>query len=119
MEVTKRPGLTQLLGLGSMLLMCVLLTEMLFAGATSFGGMLVGPPAETTWLRLSHRVDPHNGEHEFRAATSRDGDHWVWGGMWTLPAGTTPRIGLISLGKDPKDSFQATAKFDYFRVYQP
>ena len=93
--------------------------EMPFAGATSFGGMLVGPPAETTWLRLSHRIDPKNGEHEFRAATSRDGKRWIWGGTWTLPTGTTPRIGLISLGKDPKDSFQATAKFDYFRVYQP
>jgi hypothetical protein len=100
--------------------------EMPYAGKTSFGGMLVGPPAETTWLRLSHRIDPNNGEHEFRAATSRDGEHWVWGGTWTLPAGTRPRIGLISLGKqapddDPAtpDDPSATARFDYFRVYQP
>jgi arabinan endo-1,5-alpha-L-arabinosidase len=94
--------------------------EMPYAGATSFGGMLVGPPARTTWLRLSHRVDPKNGEHEFRAATSRDGKHWIWGGTWTLPEDKKPRIGLISLGKqDPNDSFQATARFDYFRVYQP
>jgi arabinan endo-1,5-alpha-L-arabinosidase len=93
--------------------------EMPYAGATSFGGMLVGPPARTTWLRLSHRMDPKNGEHEFRAATSRDGKHWIWGGTWTLPPGKKPQIGLISLGKDPNDSFQATAKFDYFRVYRP
>jgi len=93
--------------------------EMPYAGKTSFGGMLVGPPAETTWLRLSHRIDPNNGEHEFRAATSRDGEHWVWGGTWTLPAGKTPRIGLISLGKDPSDQFRATSRFDYFRVYRP
>jgi arabinan endo-1,5-alpha-L-arabinosidase len=93
--------------------------EMPYAGATSFGGMLVGPPARTTWLRLSHRIDPITGEHEFRAATSRDGEHWIWGGTWTLPADEKPRIGLISLGKDPNDSFQATGKFDYFRVYQP
>ena len=92
--------------------------EMPFAGRTSFGGMLVGPPATTTWLRLSHRIDPNNGEHELRAATSRDGKRWIWGGTWTLPAGQTPRIGLISLGKqDPGDS--ATSRFDYFRVYQP
>ena len=35
-----------------------------------------------------------------------------------LTTGTTPRIGLISLGKqDPNDS-SATARFDYFRVYR-
>jgi arabinan endo-1,5-alpha-L-arabinosidase len=93
--------------------------EMPFAGAISFGGMLVGPPAQTTWLRLSHRVDPNNGEHEFRAATSRDGEHWIWGGTWTLPEGTTPRIGLISLGKQDPNDASATARFDYFRVYRP
>jgi Glycosyl hydrolases family 2, sugar binding domain len=93
--------------------------EMPFADATSFGGMLAGPPDETTWLRLSHRIDLQNGEHEFRAASSRDGEHWIWGGTWTLPEGTMPRIGLISLGKrDPNDS-SATARFDYFRVYRP
>jgi arabinan endo-1,5-alpha-L-arabinosidase len=89
-----------------------------FDEGPSFGGMLIGPPSDTTWLRLSHRVDPDNGEHEFRAATSRDGEHWIWGGTWTLPAGTTPRIGLLSLGKAPGDP-AATAQFDYFRVYRP
>jgi hypothetical protein len=93
--------------------------EMPYAGKTSFGGMLVGPPARTTWLRLSHRIDPKNGEHEFRAATSSDGEHWVWGGTWTLPAGKTPRIGLISLGKQDPNDPAATARFDYFRVYRP
>jgi arabinan endo-1,5-alpha-L-arabinosidase len=93
--------------------------EMPFAGRTSFGGMLVGPPAATTWLRLSHRIDPNNGEHEFRAATSRDGKRWIWGGTWTLPAGQTPRIGLISLGKQDPNDPSATARFDYFRVYKP
>jgi beta-xylosidase len=93
--------------------------EMPFADGTSYGGMLIGPPADTTWLRLAHRIDPTNGEHEFLAATSRDGEHWVWGGVWTLPAGTDPRIGLISLGKqDPTDP-SATSQFDYFRVYRP
>jgi regulation of enolase protein 1 (concanavalin A-like superfamily) len=93
--------------------------EMPFADATSFGGMLVGPPETTTWLRLSHRIDPNNSEHEFRAATSSDGKHWIWGGTWTLPADETPRIGLISLGKQDSDDPSATARFDYFRVYRP
>ena len=92
--------------------------EMPFAGGLSFGGMLIGPPADTTWLRLAHRVDPANGEHEFRAATSRDGENFVWGGTWTLPAETEPRIGLLSLGRAPNDP-AATSRFDYFRVYRP
>lgn len=91
--------------------------EMPFAGDTSFGGTLVGPPADTTWLRLSHRTDPANGEHEFRAYTSRDGEDWVRGGVWTLPADADPRIGLVSLGRSPGDP-AATAEFDYFRTYR-
>ncbi len=93
--------------------------EMPFAGGLSFGGMLIGPPSTTTYLRLSHRVDPDNGEHEFRAATRRENGNWVWGGTWTLPAGTEPRIGLLSLGKNNPDDPSATSRFDYFRVYRP
>jgi arabinan endo-1,5-alpha-L-arabinosidase len=88
--------------------------EQPFADGTSYGGMAIGTPAPVTWLRLSHRIDPANGEHEFRAASSRDGRHWTWGGVWTLPAGTTPRIGLISHG-----GTGAVAEFDYLRIYQP
>jgi hypothetical protein len=91
--------------------------EMPYAGRVQFGGMLVGPPAETTWLRISHTRDPNNGEHEFRAATSRDGAHWIWGGVWTMPANADPRIGLVSLGRAPGDD-PATAEFDYFRVFR-
>ena len=48
--------------------------------AGGYGGMMVGPPARTTWLRISHRIDPDNDdEHEYRAATSGDGENWVWG----------------------------------------
>jgi arabinan endo-1,5-alpha-L-arabinosidase len=88
--------------------------EQPFANGLSYGGMAVGTPGPVTWLRLSHRIDPANGEHEFRAASSRDGRHWTWGGVWTLPAGTSPRIGLVSHG-----GAGATAEFDYFRVHQP
>ncbi|MGI8912161.1 MAG: family 43 glycosylhydrolase [Rubrobacteraceae bacterium] len=79
-----------------------------------YGLMFVGSPAETTWLRLTHRVDPDNGEHEFRAATSRDGESWVRGGVWSFPADTSPRIGLVSMNTPG-----ATAEFDYVRTYRP
>jgi arabinan endo-1,5-alpha-L-arabinosidase len=92
--------------------------EMPFAGRTSWGGMAVGTPAPETWLRLQHRIDPANGEHEFRAASSRDGRHWTWGGVWTLPAGAQPRIGLVSHGAAGPGP-GAVAELDYVRIYQP
>ncbi len=84
-----------------------------YAGGRAYGGTIVGPPADTTWLRLTHRLDPRNGEHELRAWTSRDGRRWVKGGVWTLPAGADVRVGLIAHG-----GAGATAKFHYFRVYR-
>lgn len=79
-----------------------------------YGALVVGPPAETTWLRIQHTTDPVDGEHEFRAATSRDGETWIWGGVWTYPADTDWRIGLVSMS-----GAGATAEFDYVRVYRP
>ena len=90
--------------------------EIPFAGRTSFGGMVLTAPAETTWLRLAHSTDPRTGEHEFRAASSRDGVIWNWGGTWTFPAGTVPRIGLVSHGGNQPQP--ATSVFDYVRVYR-
>jgi len=87
--------------------------EMPYAGRLAFGGTIVGPPAATTWLRITHHLDPRNGEHELRAWTSRDGTRWVKGGVWTLPAGTDVRVGLISHG-----GAGATSAFDYLRVYR-
>ena len=86
--------------------------EMPFADGLSYGGTIVGPPADTTWLRLTHRLDPQNGEHELRAWSSRDGQTWVKGGVWTLPAGAVVQVGLISHG-----GAGATSQFDYFRAY--
>jgi hypothetical protein len=78
----------------------------------SWPEMQLGPSADTMWLRLRHTVDPTTGEHLFRSATSRDGTHYIWGGVWHLPAGSDPRIGLVSLaGKG------VTARFDYIRFY--
>jgi arabinan endo-1,5-alpha-L-arabinosidase len=88
--------------------------EMPYAGRLSYGGTIVGPPADTTWLRLTHRTD-RNGEREVRASTSRDGRTWVHGGVWTFAAGTDLQIGLISHGNQGGEP--ATSQFDYFRVY--
>ncbi|MFF1818818.1 family 43 glycosylhydrolase [Kribbella sp. NPDC058245] len=85
----------------------------------TFGGAMIGAPAATTWLRLAHDVVPATGEHRYRAASSTDGKHWVWGAAWTLPANSTPRIGLVSQGSSAATEAQygkATAQFDYFRV---
>ncbi|WP_375433237.1 family 43 glycosylhydrolase [uncultured Friedmanniella sp.] len=87
--------------------------EMPYAGRLSYGGTIVGPPAATTWLRLTHMVDPANGEHELRAWSSRNGRTWVKGGVWTLPAGADVRVGLVSHG-----GAGATARFDYLRLYR-
>ena len=88
--------------------------EMPYAGGIAYGSMSVAPPAEVTWLRLTHRIAAGTGEHLFRASVSTDGTHWTWGGTWTMPAGSTPRIGLVSHG-----GAGATAQFDYLRVHRP
>ena len=90
--------------------------EMPYADALSYGGTIAGTPGlEVTWLRLAHRVDPANGEHEYRAGVSRDGRNWTWGGVWTLPADSNPRIGLVAHGgAEPA----VTASFDYLRFYR-
>jgi hypothetical protein len=90
--------------------------EMPYAGGLAYGGTIIGPPAETTWLRLTHRVDPDNGEHELRGWSSRDGRSWVKGGVWTLPAGADVRVGLVAHGL--RDGAPATAAFDYLRIYR-
>jgi hypothetical protein len=83
----------------------------------SNGGTIVGPPAETTYLRITHHVDPANGEHELRAWTRRPGTDWVKGGVWTLHADADLHIGLVSQGRNPNDP-AATAQFDWFRTYR-
>ncbi|MFG2054596.1 family 43 glycosylhydrolase [Micromonospora sp. NPDC048930] len=89
--------------------------ELPFAGQPVYGGSIVGTPATTTWLRLAHHVDPVTGEHEFRAGSSRDAVRWTWGAVWTFPADTTPRIGLVAQGgAEPP----VTAEFDYLRFYR-
>ncbi|MGN6612452.1 MAG: family 43 glycosylhydrolase, partial [Angustibacter sp.] len=87
--------------------------EMPYAGRLSYGGTIVGPPDTTTELRITHHVDAATGEHLLRAWSRRPGDPWVRGGVWTLPAGSQLRVGLVSHG-----GAGATNDFDYFRLYR-
>ena len=90
--------------------------ELPYAGALAYGGITVGTPATTTWLRLVQRVDPATGEHRLRSESSTDGRTWTIGGVWTFPAGSPPRIGLDAHGGATP---AVTAHFDYVRIYQP
>ncbi|WP_182112726.1 family 43 glycosylhydrolase [Actinotalea sp. JY-7876] len=87
--------------------------EIPYEGRTQYGGTIVGPPSDTTWLRLVHRTDDA-GEREVQALTSTDGVTWVAGGVWTFPVGTDVRVGLLAHGNQGGDP--ATARFDYLRI---
>ncbi|PSL06681.1 glycosyl hydrolase family 43 [Haloactinopolyspora alba] len=76
------------------------------------GPMFGGPAADTTWLRLAYVYDEANDEHDVRMASSTDGEHWTWGGAWSLPARDPLRIGLITMNAPG-----AAAQFDYVRTY--
>lgn len=79
----------------------------------------VGPPATTTWLRIQERQDPSTGMYDLRAGSSRDGTHWIWGAVKTLPLSLKIRIGLASQGDCCSQLPPPTAIFDYFRLYHP
>jgi len=89
--------------------------EMPYAGRVQNGGTIVGPPAETTYLRIVHHFDATNNEHELRAWTKREGGQWVHGGVWTLPGDAHLQVGLLSQGRQTGD--RKTSRFDYFRSY--
>jgi hypothetical protein len=72
--------------------------ELTADGRTWFGGHVSGPVADTMHLRLFHTTDPDTGEHEYRAASSRDGRTWRSGATWTLPANTNPKVGIYAGG---------------------
>ena len=91
-------------------------TEVPWQGAVVYGNAQVGPTSDTMWLRVLHTVDPDNGEHRYQAATSRDGRTWTWHGVRTLPAGSTPRIGLAAYGIESDDT--VVAAFDYVRFFE-
>ena len=66
------------------------------AGYPTYGNTVVGPVGQWTYLRIVHRsVD---GVDAYTAYTSLDGRHWDHGGTWDHNLGSSPRIGLISMG---------------------
>ncbi|GGM19529.1 hypothetical protein GCM10010129_74800 [Streptomyces fumigatiscleroticus] len=81
--------------------------------AVAYGPMWGGPAAGTLWMRLAYHDDESGDEHEVRAATSTDGVHWTWTGVWTLPREQALRIGLVSM-----NTAGASARFDYVRTYR-
>ncbi len=89
--------------------------EMPYAGRTSNGGTIVGPPGATTYLRIVHHYDAATNEHQLRAWTMREGGSWVHGGVWTLPGNEQLKVGLVSQGRQTGD--RKTSVFDYFRAY--
>ncbi|WP_225755580.1 family 43 glycosylhydrolase [Actinotalea sp. Marseille-Q4924] len=88
--------------------------EIPYADRLQYGGTIIGPPSDTTWLRLTRTTDAA-GEQEVQASTSTDGETWVHGGVWTFPADADIRIGLLAHGNQGGDP--ATAEFDYLRVH--
>lgn len=89
--------------------------EMPFAGRLQYGGSIVGPPDDTTWLRLT-RTEARDGTQRVQASTSRDGLTWVHGATWTFGADEDVRIGLVAHGNQGGDP--ATARFDHVRVWR-
>jgi arabinan endo-1,5-alpha-L-arabinosidase len=75
-----------------------------------FGGTLVGPPDEWTYLRILKRTV--GGQELYTGYSSRDGETWVRGGTWQHALGSGARIGLAAMGGPG-----FTANFDYVRVY--
>ncbi|MFC7624347.1 family 43 glycosylhydrolase [Microlunatus sp. GCM10028923] len=91
--------------------------ELPWDGRVVYGDARLGPTTgDTVWLRLRHEVDPATGEHRYQAAVSVDGDHWVWHGVRTLPAGPSPQLGLAAFGAAPGAGLTAT--FDYVRFLE-
>lgn len=81
-------------------------------GRLIYAGAIIGTPSPTMWMRISHTTNAE-GEHLYRAGISRDGESWVWGATWTIPASSDARIGLYTGGgqNPPVD-----ARFDYFSI---
>ena len=80
-------------------------------GRPHYGNTVVGPPADTTWLRIVKRAA--EGHDLFTAYTSQDGKRWVRGGAWRHDTlGSDVRLGLVSMGGSG-----FTAHFDDVEVW--
>lgn len=84
-------------------------------GAPRYGNTVLDAPADWTYLRIVKRI--RNGEEQYTAFASHDGQQWTRGGTWTHALGSTARIGLIAFSGSPYAGPQYTATFDYVHVY--
>jgi arabinan endo-1,5-alpha-L-arabinosidase len=81
-----------------------------YADGLAYGSMTVGPPADTTWLRLRHTTDRRTGERRFgpaRAATASGGSPAAPG-----PCRRTPTYGSVRsrmAGRAPPPSSATSA----------
>jgi arabinan endo-1,5-alpha-L-arabinosidase len=75
-----------------------------------YGNTVVSAPNEWTWLRIASWT--RGGERLYQAYTSRDGENWTRGGVWTHDLADA-RLGLVSMGGSG-----FTAEFDYVRVHR-
>lgn len=82
--------------------------------AGAVGASNLTAPGDTVYLRIERSFDA-SGAQRYRPGTSGDGVTWRWGGVFTMPAGSTPRVGLISQGGQAGIA-ATTAQFDYLRV---
>ncbi len=89
------------------------------ADPARYGNTVVGPPAETTYLRVvverlsTAEATAAAGDTErYTAYSSQDGITWVRGGAWTHKLGKSARIALVSMAGSG-----STANFDYVRTY--
>jgi arabinan endo-1,5-alpha-L-arabinosidase len=79
-------------------------------GLPVYGNGVVGPPGNTTSLRI--HVDRRPGADRYTAYTRQDREAWVRGGTWTHRL-DRPRIGLVSMGGEG-----FTAKFLDVRTWR-
>jgi arabinan endo-1,5-alpha-L-arabinosidase len=77
-----------------------------------YGNMIIGPAAETTWLRVVKRSGP-GGTELYTAYSSNDGKHWIHGGTWQHNLGSSAQIGLSA-----ENAAGFFMNFDYIRVYR-
>jgi len=84
-------------------------------GYPRFGSGVLGPYAETIWLRIAKRSQPGGGEM-YTSYSSIDGKTWRRGEVWSHNLGANARIALASMGRALNVS-DFTTYFDYVRVY--
>jgi arabinan endo-1,5-alpha-L-arabinosidase len=77
-----------------------------------YGNMIVGPAAETTWLRLVKRTGG-DGTELYASYSSNDGEHWTRGGTWKHNLGSSAQIGISA-----ENAAGFVMDFDYVRVYR-